>query len=133
MGSFEASFQIGLALKGVGVMGSLFKGVCYPDFQEVKNQSCSQYSGQTIRDDGIVFSYWCAAEYVEKDSMYVYKAKNGEAFEMSPYPWPVVTDCDYSGTTDLAYEWFLLAMGLLVVVWGGKLLIRLFESHHDRD
>ena len=113
-------------------MGSLYKGVCYPDLQSAQREVCSAQS-QTWGVTDTVFSATCSVEQSDENRIVVYLKKNGETYNYFKQEYPVFAECDHTGGSGLAYEWFLVAMGLLVVVWGGKQLLRLFENHQDKD
>ncbi len=135
-------------------MGVLHKGVCYPDTQTAKKEFCSSFytlwggSSSTTISTGngngnannsttvttqTFSSLECMATNFEIPTLPICRRLNGGSCVAGTTTYPTFTPCDHAGSQDLAYEWFLIALGLLVVVWGGKQLVRLFDFHHDRD
>lgn len=113
-------------------MGNLYKGVCYPELLNAKLEACSAQSlvwgvNQTF------YSSQCEASQSSGNFMMIVLKKDGKTFNTLKQDYPTFSQCDHTGTSGLAYEWFLMAMGLLVIVWGGKQLLRLFENHSDKD
>lgn len=114
-------------------MGSLYKGICYPTLIDAKNNICSTFSGSSLTVENNVSTYSCSFEYIQNDRMIVFKYLDGIEVGYAKLDWPQVPDCDFAGTSDLAYEWFIIALSFLVVVWGGKQLLKLFDVHHEKD
>ena len=61
------------------------------------------------------------------------KSTDGAACVIQTQPWPSFSDCDYSGGANLALDYGLVGMSLLVVIWGGKKLIGLFSTNQNPD
>ena len=113
-------------------MGALFKGVCYPDPAVAKAEVCNAQWVTWGSGDNVMTAE-CTSSNFDLPSMSVCRRTNGGICTTSSTPYPAFSPCDYAGSQNLAYEWFLMALGLLVVVWGGKQLMKLFDSHQDRD
>lgn len=114
-------------------MGSLYKSVCYPDYQLVKDQACASF-GFTWADAGSsVNTASCDVASLASPSMSVLKFRSGVQVDQFLTPWPSDNPCQFSGASEFALEWFAIVISLLVVVWGGKLIVKLFDSHHDKE
>jgi hypothetical protein len=116
-------------------MGYLSKGVCYPSSEAVQADFCSNYGFTWSDANGQLYSRECVPQNANSElgsgTLIVCQRLNGGECAQSMSAYPAFADCNFSGSSDLAYEWFLMAFGLLVVVWGGKQLIKLFEGKHD--
>lgn len=114
-------------------MGSLYKGICYPTVEQARSDYC-QSLNQVWGSGTSYATLTCInTDFTPSYPLTLCKRVDLGQCTYSTRPYPYFPDCNYSGSTDLAYEWFLMAFGLLVVVWGGKQLIKLFDQHHDRD
>lgn len=114
-------------------MPALYRGVCYPTTAQAKAEHCSQTlaawgSGSTA------YTLECVPDADPSAPTYGACVRvNGSACTTSSVAYPSFPECDYEGGASVAYDWGLSALALLVVIYGGKQLIRLFEVHHEKD
>ena len=113
--------------------GYLFKGVCFPDALSARQAACSEFP-LTWASDTSVYSLSCSPTIdLESSSMSMCRTTDGGPCATTSQPWPTFPDCNFSGSSDLVLDWGFLAMSLLVVIWGGKRLAALFNTHHVPD
>ena len=74
-------------------MGSLYKGVCYPDLLTAQKEVCSA-STITWGTDQTVFSSECD-ERSDENRMVFTMRKNGEPFSYYKQEYPAMPDCDH--------------------------------------
>lgn len=114
-------------------MGYLHKGVCYPAQVDARVAACSDYP-LTWGDAAGLHSVQCSATIdFSSTSMTLTRTTDGASPVTIVQPWPTQPDCNFSGSTDLAYDWMGAALLLLAIVWGGKRLINLFDQHHTTE
>ena len=113
--------------------GYLFKGVCYPSAPDARQAACSEFP-LTWASGTSVYSLACSPGIdLDAASMSMCRQTDGAACVTSSQAWPTFPDCNFSGTADLVTDWGFLAMSLLVVIWGGKRLAAIFNTHHVPD
>lgn len=108
-------------------MGYLFKNVCYPTQDAARAQACATFDAKVMATTNLYTSE-CTSTAFTGATMTVCKRTNGGACTNVSPPWPVTPPCDYEGGVTLAYDYFLAALGFLVVVWGSKKLMELFTA-----
>jgi hypothetical protein len=107
-------------------MGALFQNVCYPDALTAKQSLCSGVYSSTLQGADI-YSSECATTDFSDVAMTVCKRTNGSTCATVSQPWPTLPDCSFEGGVSLAYDWFLASITFVVIVWGGRKLIQLFD------
>lgn len=108
-------------------MGALFQNVCYPDQASARQQACAQFDlkvGATTN----VYTTQCTSTTFTTATMSLCTRTNGGTCTTRTQPWPVTPACDYDGGVSLGYDWFLASIAFLVICWGGKKLINLFDT-----
>lgn len=109
-------------------MGALYKNVCYPDSVSARQAVCSDYVARST--DGAVWSSSCTSTVFTGSTMSVELLMDGALNKSFTQAWPVTPDCDFEGGVSLAYDYFLVAITFLCIVWGGKKLLQLFDHSH---
>lgn len=109
-------------------MGVLFKGVCYPSPVEAKRDFCSSWHQQFSTPSNAV-ELRCAGETSSGFTITRYLDGQLQA-GTTVGTWPDFPECDYSGGAALASEWAAIGFTVLVVIYCGKQLIRIFETPH---
>jgi len=107
-------------------MGALFKNVCYPTQEQARQQSCSEFSAQVMATTNL-YTTECTSTAFTGTTMALCKRTNGGNCATVNQPWPVTPVCDYDGGITLATDFFLAGIGLLIVVWGAKKLLQIFD------
>lgn len=113
-------------------MGYLHQGVCYPELPQARREVCGQAS-QQWQSGSTIYTSSCTSTDFNTDSMTVCRRADGGACNTVAIPYPSFPSCDHSAGADLAYDWGIAAIAILVVIYGGKQLMRLFEVHHNPD
>lgn len=108
-------------------MGALYKNVCYTDLVDARVQACQSLVSSSLVG-GDLHTSECATTDFDAPAMSICMRTNGGSCAMVSQPWPSTPDCAHAGGVSLAYDWFLVALPMLAVVWGGKQLIRLFDN-----
>jgi hypothetical protein len=111
------------------IMGALFQNVCYPTQEMARVSACSGSHSQSLIGTD-VFTSECTSSDFTGATMELCKRTNGGACVTVTSPWPSTPLCDHAGGVTLSYDYFLVALAFLCVVWGGKQLIKLFDHHH---
>lgn len=113
--------------------GYLFKGVCYASQPDARQAACSEYP-LTWASGTSVYSLSCSPGInLESTSMSMCRQADGGSCVTTSQAWPSFADCNFSASSDLVLDWGFVAMSLLVVIWGGKRLAALFNTHHVPD
>jgi hypothetical protein len=110
-------------------MGALFSNVCYPTQAIARAQVCSKFDAKIMASTNLYTSECTSTDFTTA-TMAICKRTNGGACTTVAQPWPVMAVCDHDGGVSLSYDYFLVALTFLCIVWGGKKLIQLFDHHH---
>lgn len=111
-----------------GTASVLYNGTCYPSPLIARSAVCSaSNSFQSI--GSTVYSSECVSLPTDTN-MTICTRVNGGACVGRSQPWPYMAGCTFDGGTSLATDYLALAMGFLVIIWGGKKLVDLFEISH---
>lgn len=113
-------------------MGALFQGTCYPTAAGARRDHASK-SSQVVLSGTTVYSTEVTA--IGSATFTLCARTNGgtctsRTVQAADAVYPA---CSFEGGSDLALDWGYVALALFVVIYGGKQLIRLFESHHNPD
>lgn len=113
-------------------MGALFQGVCYPSAADARRDHASQAS-QVVLTGTTVYSTEVTS--IGPSSFELCTRTNGGACTSRTIQAPddIYPACSHDGGAAIALDWGYAAIALLVVIYTGKQLIRLFESHHNPD
>lgn len=112
-------------------MGFLHSNVCYSSLESARSVAAASFEARSM-----VGADLFTAEVVSSGldpAMTICKRQNGGACVLVDQPWPVMADCDYAGGVSLSYDYFLVAITLLLTVWGGKKLLQLFDTAHNES
>ncbi|MBQ7158907.1 MAG: hypothetical protein IJS09_05740 [Treponema sp.] len=105
--------------------GVLFKGVCYPSEQHARTAACSDYRFSWGDASGNFYTVECTKDNL--GDMQICKRTNGQPCVFQHFRWPYFLECDYSGGTDLALDWFYIILPIFALLWGIKRLIHIFD------
>ena len=108
-------------------MGALFQNVCYPDQSAARQQACAKFDAKVMATTNL-YTTECTSTTYTAATMSLCKRTNGGTCTTVAQPWPVTPPCDYEGGVSLGYDWFLASIAFLVICWGGKKLINLFDT-----
>jgi hypothetical protein len=72
----------------------------------------------------------CSSTDFSGPTMDLCKRMNGGICTTVSQPWPVTPDCSHDGGVSLSYDYFLVGLTFICIVWGGKKLIQLFDHNH---
>ena len=111
-------------------MGALYKNVCYPTQDQARLEHCSQ-AGTSILVTTNMYTSECTSTVFTGATMSICKRTNGGACTVQTQPWPLTPACAHDGGVSLAYDWFIASIVFLVICWGGKKLIQLFDHEHN--
>lgn len=109
-------------------MGALYQNVCYPDQATARAQACSGFEARSVQG-GDLYTAQCTSTAFDGATMDLCKRTNGSACTTVTQPWPQTPECSFEGGVSLSYDYFLAAIAFLVIVWGGKKLIQLFDNN----
>ena len=109
-------------------MGALFQNVCYPSQTEARTQACNSFDSKVMATTNLYTSE-CISTVYTGTTMSICKRTNGGTCTTIAKPWPVTPACDYDGGATLALDWMAAGMAFLVICWGGKKLINLFDTN----
>lgn len=110
-------------------MGNLVNNVCYPTIQEARKAYCSTFDLSQMEGTSF-YTATCNSTAFSTANMNVCVRLNGGGCLTRTQPYPTMPTCDHDGGITLAYDWFIASIAFLVIVWGGKKLIQLFDTHH---
>lgn len=110
-------------------MGALFQNVCYPSPVEARTQACALFDVKNSVG-ATLYSNECTSSVFTGPTMSICKRTNGGACTTIAQPWPLTPACSHEGGVTLSYDYFLVVLAFLIIVWGGKKLIQLFDHHH---
>lgn len=111
--------------------GSLHNGVCYPTLAQAQTEFCSTWAaGFSTSTEATQLRCGATGETAFTIDHFVNGQKQAQTTQGT---YPAFPPCDYSGGADFASDWAAVAFVLLVIVWAGKSLIKLFDYHHERD
>ncbi len=113
-------------------MGALFKNVCYPTQEAARAQACSTFDAKVMATTNLYTSE-CTSTVFTGTTMTVCKRTNGGACTNVTPPWPVTPACDHDGGVSLSVDYFYGALLTVVIVWGGKQLMNLFNANHNHE
>lgn len=113
-------------------MGALFKNTCYPSQEEARTQACNSLDVK-VMSGGTLFTSECTSSVYTDATMTVCKRTDGGACTNVPQPWPDTPTCDYAGGSTLALDWFYVLITFLIIVYGFKRLIALFDAPHQPE
>jgi hypothetical protein len=108
-------------------MGALFNNVCYPTQDIARQQACATFDAKVMATTNL-YTTECTSTTYTATTMTLCKRTNGGTCTNISQPWPVTPACDYDGGVTLAYDWFLASVAFVVICWGGKKLINLFNT-----
>jgi hypothetical protein len=107
-------------------MGALFKGVCYPSQEQARAEACTQFDAKVMATTNL-YTTECTSTVFTGVTMALCKRTNGGTCAVVNQPWPVTPACDHDGGVSLSLDYFYAALGFIVVVWGLKRLLQLFD------
>lgn len=107
-------------------MGYLYKNVCLPTLEQAQLNECQDFTNVSYVGSDI-YRHTCQPS---QGGYSVVTELNGTVTQTIPLSAIDYPTCDYVGGVGISYDYFLLALVLLSVIWGGKKLIQLFEFHH---
>lgn len=110
-------------------MGALFQNVCYPTQAMARAQACSGFDVKVMATTNLYTSECTSTDFTVAN-MSICKRTNGGTCVTTSQPWPVTPTCDHDGGVTLSYDYFLASLTFLCIVWGGKKLVQLFDTHH---
>jgi len=110
-------------------MGALYKNVCYSNQDYARAEACSDFSSNVMATTNLYTSE-CTSTVFTGTTMNICKRTNGGTCTTITQPWPQTPSCAHDGGVTLAYDWFLASIAFLVICWGGKKLIQLFDHEH---
>lgn len=110
-------------------MGFLFQNVCYPSDTLAKQAACSG-AGGVWGQNTTVLTTECTNTTFTATTMTMCRRSNGGTCTTFTQPYPAFSSCTFDGGPAYAMDWLYVAMAVLVIVWGGKRLINLFDSPH---
>jgi len=113
-------------------MGALYQNVCYPSIEQARLSACQNFNVNTLSGEN-VYSAECVSSDFTESQMTICKRTNGGTCTVISSPWPSTPDCLHDGGVSLSYDYFLLALPVLCVIFGGKKLIQLFDHHHEKE
>lgn len=108
-------------------MGALYRNTCYATQADARAEICASFDAKVMATTNLYTSE-CTSTVFTGATMNICKRTNGGACTNQTQPWPVTPTCNYEGGTTLAYDYFLGALGFLVVVWGSRKLMELFTA-----
>lgn len=111
-------------------MGYLHKGVCYPDLPTVKAEFCAQ-QWATWGNTTTAYTFECTASNFALTTWSSCRKSNGGACSSFTHAYPTFPTCNWEQQSSFSLDYGLLAMALLVTIWGGKQLINLFNRPHQ--
>jgi hypothetical protein len=107
-------------------MGALYKNVCFPTQAIARAQACSSFDAKVMATTNL-YTTECISTDFTTVNMTLCKRTNGGTCATVSQPWPTLPDCSFEGGVSLAYDWFLASITFVVIVWGGRKLIQLFD------
>lgn len=108
-------------------MGAQFNNVCYPTEAAARQEACARFDAKVMATTNLYTSE-CTSAVFTGTTMNICKRTNGGTCTTITQPWPVTPACTHDGGITLAYDWFLGSVALLVIAYGGKKLIQLFDN-----
>lgn len=107
-------------------MGALYRDTCYPTQDQARAQACATFDAKVMQST-VLYTAECTSTVFSGAAMSICKRTNGGACTTVNQPWPVTPACDHDGGVTLSLDYFYAAMAFLVVVWGLKRLLQLFD------
>lgn len=111
-------------------MSALYRGVCYPSVEAARQQTCSA-SSVTWGDGSSVFTSECVTTDFTAPSMQICKREDGGPCITLTQQYPPFPACEHSGGVDLAADWLYLVLPTIVILWGIKRIIGLFDNNRE--
>ena len=111
-------------------MGFLNNNICYPTIAQARQNQCNSFY-QTQLQGTSIYTATCDSTTFTTANMSICVRLNGGGCLTRTEPYPPMPTCDHDGGVTLAYDWFLASITFLIIVWGGKQLIKLFTTHHN--
>lgn len=109
-------------------MGALYQNVCYPTQEAARAHACSSFDVRAMQGADL-YTTQCNSTAFDTTAMDLCKRTNGGICATVSQPWPPTPECSHDGGVSLSYDWFLASIAFLVVCWGGKKLIQLFDTN----
>ena len=105
--------------------GVLFQGICYPTEQHARTAACSEYRFHYGDASGNYYTIECTDD--KGGDMKLCKRTNNEPCVFQHFRWPYFLECDYFGGTNLALDWLYIVLPVMVLLWGLKRVIHIFD------
>lgn len=107
-------------------MGALFRDTCYPTQEIARAQACAMFDAKVMASSNLYTSE-CTSTVFTGATMAICRRTNGGNCTTSNQPWPITPACEHDGGVSLSLDYFYAALAFLVVVWGLKRLLQLFD------
>jgi len=111
-------------------MGSLYKGVCFPDLPTAKAEQCSQ-AGATWGSTTSQYTVECTSTAFTGTTMNICRRLNGGTCSNYTVPFHTYPSCAYDGSVGTSLDYFGVVLGFLVITFVAARIYKFFWRSHE--